>query len=102
VIQKEVLLEMQSSNKERNTYDENSSEVTYQQYIMALKKAIEFISILYLEFWAELKEFTPNIVKLKVVSTSIFKNQETIEQNWDHLVKMNAFIPSMAKFYSNF
>ena len=79
------------------------TDVTIEGYVKSIQGIIEYITLYNMEFWAQLKEDTPDLMKLSEVGTILNTSFAELEQSWLKLVRMNLDIPPfIMRIYAKF
>jgi len=78
------------------------TESTFQNHLRQFQANIEKATLLYMEFWSQLTEETPDLAKLNDTGSKISAAVQTVEDNWVKLLKVNSNNANAMKLYGKF
>lgn len=78
------------------------SEIATQSYLLQLQKNIEKSAFLYMDFWSQLMENTPDITFLSNKASKISLTVTRIEEHWKKLNRINPNMLQAYKLYVKF
>jgi len=78
------------------------SEMTFLNHLRQIQANIEKSTLLYMEFWSQLTEETPDLAKLNDIGSKINSSIQTVEENWAKLCKVNPNNVNAIKLYGKF
>jgi len=78
------------------------SEMTFHNHLRQIQANIEKSTLLYMEFWSQLTEETPDLAKLNDIGSKINASIQTVEENWTKLLKVNPNNVNAIKLYGKF
>jgi PAS domain S-box-containing protein len=78
------------------------SEMTFHNQLRQIQANIEKSTLLYMEFWSQLTEETPDLAKLNDIGSKINASIQTVEENWAKLLKVNPNNVNAIKLYGKF
>ena len=79
------------------------NEITLESYVKDIQQSIEKITLLHIEFWAQLKEDTPDLLKLNDIGSKLNTLISSLQAAWKKMVRMNMDIPpNLMRTYTKF
>ena len=80
-----------------------ANEITVEGYVKNIQARIEQATLQNLDFWQQLKEDTPDLMKLSDVGTQINHSLQSLETSWNRLVRKDLDIPTnIMRTYAKF
>ena len=79
------------------------NEITIEGYVKQIHQIIEQITLQNLDFWSQLKEDSPDLMKLGDLGTQLNSSLANLDLSWKKLIRMNLDVPAnLLRVYTKF